>query len=396
LFSYGANSSTNGGFLFNSQRSDGTNSINYLDIASTGAATFSSSVGVGGAAIGLTGINLPNQNYLAWYVSGTSGSQNVAIRGNGENLELSSGGGLTMTMDSSQRVGIGTASPAVKFEVAGSGALSYFRNPSASAATTFITVINANNTSNGLVMAHISDGTGYFGTQNSADLRLVTGDTERMRITSGGDVLVGATSFPASERMIIQKTEAAPLGIDRRGSDGGILRFYQDGTEEGNVTVSGTTVSYNGGHLSRYTQTESNEKIDGIVKGTVMSNLDQMAVWINHETGEPYENEQLNCMKISDVEGDKNVAGIFVNWDNDDQLFTNDMNIAMTGDMIIRIAEGVIVEKGDLLISAGDGTAKPQSDDLIRSNTIAKVTSNHVTCVYEDGSYCVPCVLMAC
>jgi hypothetical protein len=44
LFSYGANSSTNGGFLFNSQRSDGTNSINYLDISSTGAATFSSTL----------------------------------------------------------------------------------------------------------------------------------------------------------------------------------------------------------------------------------------------------------------------------------------------------------------------------------------------------------------
>ncbi len=41
-------------------------------------------------------------------------------------------------------------------------------------------------------MAHISDGTGYFGTQNSADLRLVTGDTERMRITSGG--IINTTS----------------------------------------------------------------------------------------------------------------------------------------------------------------------------------------------------------
>jgi len=29
-------------------------------------------------------------------------------------------------------------------------------------------------------------------------------------------------------------------------------------------------------------------------------------------------------------------------------------------------------------------------------NTIAKVTSTHVTCTYDDGSYCVPCVLMAC
>jgi hypothetical protein len=127
-----------------------------------------------------------------------------------------------------------------------------------------------------------------------------------------------------------------------------------------------------------------------------MSNLDKMAEWIDPKTGEPYANEQLNCMKISDVEGDVNVAGVFVNWDDDDKEFTNDMNIAMTGDMIIRIAQNVVVEKGQLLMSAGDGTAKPQEDDIVRSKTIAKVTSNHITCVYEDGSYCVPCVLMAC
>ncbi|MHA2402386.1 MAG: hypothetical protein ACXADH_05285 [Candidatus Kariarchaeaceae archaeon] len=44
----------------------------------------------------------------------------------------------------------------------------------------------------------------------------------------------------------------------------------------------------------------------------------------------------------------------------------------------------------------GDGTAKPQEDDIIRSKTIAKVTSTNVSCTYDDGSYCVPCVLMAC
>jgi hypothetical protein len=47
-------------------------------------------------------------------------------------------------------------------------------------------------------------------------------------------------------------------------------------------------------------------------------------------------------------------------------------------------------------MSAGDGTAKPQDDDIIRSKTIAKVTSTNVSCTYDDGSYCVPCVLMAC
>ncbi len=70
--------------------------------------------------------------------------------------------------------------------------------------------------------------------------------------------------------------------------------------------------------------------------------------------------------------------------------------MAMTGDMIIRIAQGTTVQRGDLLMSAGDGTAKPQGDDIVRSKTVAKVTSTHVTCTYADGSYCVPCVLMAC
>jgi hypothetical protein len=119
-----------------------------------------------------------------------------------------------------------------------------------------------------------------------------------------------------------------------------------------------------------------------------------MCVW--EKDGVVAENEQLNKMKVSDVEGDTNVAGVFVNWTIDEQYGVDDMNVAMTGDMIIRIAEGVVVQKGDLLMSAGDGTAKPQGDDIVRSKTVAKVTSNHVTCTYADGSYCVPCVLMAC
>ena len=180
---------------------------------------------------------------------------------------------------------------------------------------------------------------------------------------------------------------AARFGRDT--NDGTIVEFRQDGNTEGTISVSGSTVSYNGGHLARWSQTADNTRID-LLKGTVMTNLDQMAVWGDED------NEQLNCMAVSSVEGDPNVAGVFVNWDNDDETYTADMNIAMTGDMIIRIAQGTTVQRGDLLMSAGDGTAKPQGDDIVRSKTIAKVTSTHVTCTYDDGSYCVPCVLMAC
>jgi len=228
--------------------------------------------------------------------------------------------------------------------------------------------------------------------------------TERARITATGVFCVGKTSDTLSTAggYITNLGEAVftangnpVLYVNRLTDDGELVRFYQDTIQEGNISVSGSTVSYNGGHLSRWSQTTDNTRIS-LLKGTVMSNLDQMAVWIDPETGEPQNNEQLNCMKVSDVEGDVNVAGVFVNWDNDDNVFANDMNVAMTGDMIIRIAQGVVVQRGDLLMSAGDGTAKPQGDDIRRSKTVAKVTSTHVTCTYDDGSYCVPCVLMAC
>jgi hypothetical protein len=141
-------------------------------------------------------------------------------------------------------------------------------------------------------------------------------------------------------------------------------------------------------------QLADNTRDTSIVKGTVLTNLDQMADWTTDGVTE--DNEQLNCMAVSSIEGDANVAGVFVNWDDDDDIYHNDMNVAMTGDMVIRIAQGTTVQRGDLLMSAGDGTAKPQGDDIVRSKTIAKVTSTNVSHTYGDGSYLVPCVLMAC
>jgi hypothetical protein len=261
--------------------------------------------------------------------------------------------------------------------------------------------------------------------------------TERMRITSSGNLLVGKTTTDTTTTGVVffepgsatggevfftnGRTDGggSPFLINRQSSDGSLIIFRQANTTEGTISVSGSTVSYNGGHLSRWAQMLTKPDL---LKGTVMSNLDEMNVYIApttywteedelpvDEEGNPTvavgdlkqetsvsENEQLNKVKVSDVEGDPNVAGVFVNWTYDEAHQVDEINMAMTGDMIIRIAEGVTVARGDLLMSAGDGTAKPQGDDIVRSKTIAKVTSTHVTCTYEDGSYCVPCVLMAC
>ena len=212
------------------------------------------------------------------------------------------------------------------------------------------------------------------------------------------------------------------LNVKRLSSVGKLVTFLKDNTEEGDISVSGSTVSLNGAHLTRWSQLANGAQRTEILRGSVLSNLDEMCEWQYGAQAEVLytaedelpegvnvgdvkvpaveasieDNEQLNRMKVSDVEGDRNVAGVFQSWDDDDDTYTNDFYCAMTGDFVIRIAQGTTVARGDLLMSAGDGTAKPQDDDIVRSKTIAKVTSTVVSETYSDGSYCVPCVLMAC
>jgi|9_EtaG_2_1085328.scaffolds.fasta_scaffold06933_4 hypothetical protein len=233
--------------------------------------------------------------------------------------------------------------------------------------------------------------------------------------TSSGGVGNGSASYIGSNGQLYASSTSTHFV--NKTADGNVLAFRSAGTTEGTVSISGTTTSYNGGHLSRWSRLTSGNREASILKGTVMTNLDEMVVWSHPAIAEgdeikdnmgntitatsdhvrdafTEENEQLNCMEVSSVEGDPNVAGVFVNWDNDDDF--NDMNVAMTGDMVIRIAKGTTVARGDLLMSAGDGTAKPQGDDIVRSKTIAKVISTNISHTYDDESYLVPCVLMAC
>jgi hypothetical protein len=246
------------------------------------------------------------------------------------------------------------------------------------------------------------------------------------------------------------------IALNRLTNDGNLVEFFQATTLEGTISVSGNTVSYNaftGGH---WTQLKEGRGYNpDIPRGTVMSSIGEMAVWksvewtetIEHpaveaveakeavldeegnivepaveavkgkeawtesiphresylgnlDIGETFEedgftktvvddgNERLPKVKISDVVGDKAVYGVFQTWDD-----VEDMLITSLGAFVVRIAAGVTVEIGDLLESNGDGCAKVQDDDIIRSKTIGKVTSTIATATYDDGSYTVPCVI---
>jgi hypothetical protein len=278
-------------------------------------------------------------------------------------------------------------------------------SPADGSAIGYLSFTDSNHNTTAQIQAQRDGGTWTSGTSQPGRLVFATtadgasSPTERMRITSGGYVLAGKTASDLSVagfqvaqtgQTDVTVNNSECMNINRNTSDGSLIRFFQDNTFEGSISVSGTTVSYNGAHLSRWSQLPSGAARTEILRGSVLANLDEMCEW-----GEE-DNEQLNRMKVSDVEGDKNVSGVFQAWDDDDDTYTNDFYCAMTGDFIIRIGAGVTVERGDLLMSAGDGTAKPQADDAVRSCTVAKVTSTHVSHTHPDGSYCVPCVLMAC
>ena len=262
-----------------------------------------------------------------------------------------------LRITSTGSVGIGTAAPAEPLHVAGNGRF---------------------------------DGILY----NFEEIR-VNQNGQAAAANSNSAANAGARIQPDGNTHVFSAVADQVLLINRMTNDGALITFYGQGNAEGSISVSGSTITYGGGHLARWSRLPTEERAD-IPKGTVLTNLDAMVVWQKPD-GTIENNEQLNQTEISSVEGDPNVAGVFDHWDNDDdEGYNSDFYVALTGDFIIRIAQGTTVQRGDLLMSAGDGTAKPQGDDIVRSKTIAKVTSTHVTCTYEDGSYCVPCVLMAC
>jgi len=246
------------------------------------------------------------------------------------------------------------------------------------------------------------------------------------------------------------------LYIARNTNDGTMVAFYQASSLEGTISVSGSTVSYNaftGGHWSRLAD---NSK-PTILRGTIVETIDEMCDWyqavadvaevkytaedqevidgeknvgdIKTDSKKVKENialpdgksvgdavtftysfdgkeytgkyekdtdiKHVKC-KISDTADSKKVYGVFNHWDDADDGSdgdVNDMNIAQVGTYIIRVNKDVTVEAGDLLVSNGDGTAKVQDDDIIRSKTVAKVNSNVKVETYSDGSYTVPCTL---
>ena len=176
--------------------------------------------------------------------AGTTAGTALAMAGDTSGaLQLQTNGTTTaVTIDTSQNVGIGTSSPGAKLDVSSSGAniiasrstgsYAAFQRfaPTGQQAYDFYTI-------NGVEVARISADPSYFAFSNGS------GATERMRIDSSGNVLIGETTN-AGYRLHVTNVGSTVARITRTTNTGGLIDFNYNATPVGSISTNGTTTTY--------------------------------------------------------------------------------------------------------------------------------------------------------
>ena len=216
-------------------------------------------------------------------------------------------------------------------------------------------------------------------------------NTERARIANNGDLLFGTTSvadlskacfsFDLSSGRLVLTADGAttePMILNRQDSDGVMVEFRQANSVEGTISVSGSTVSYNGFSGSH----DSSGIPSDTELGTVCSTIDELDTYPDtrkdlegNDEDHPRKGQTRPDhakIKVSDAVGDTRVYGVLGGFQKDGKPVVNSVGIGS-----IKVTGAC--NGGDLLESNGDGTAKVQSDDIIRSKTIGKVTIGNST-----------------
>ena len=287
VFSNGSAYATQIGTLSATSLQFGTNSSINLTLASTGAATFSSSV---------TATQLNATTTAAGYASiltntnGASDSNGLLVKAGSVSSEYvvrfapQSDASTFFTVKGNGNVGIGTASP--------------------SAISTFTTLEIRGSTGGGIKIGKTAfaqfniqhDGTdAYFNNTANGSLYMYTNDTERMRISSDGDIGIG-TDSNSLVRLLTRGKDSGTVNyafIAQNSSATNLFTIKNDGAA--NFFSLGTgTVTATAGTLS--TVSDSSYKIDdGYIDSAlekVLSLKPRYFYW-NEKSGLPMDIRQL-------------------------------------------------------------------------------------------------------
>jgi hypothetical protein len=271
-------------------------------VTTSGTITLAGTLAAANGGTGLTSPgtngNVLTSNGSAWVSqapsggSGTSisnGTSNVTIASSNGAITMATAGTTAMTIDTSQNVGIGTSSPAGKLQIeTASGTATRLR----------------------WFQTGVTNYEWQIPASTDAFAVVYSGTTERMRIDSSGNLLVGttsATNTPSQGMTLMQNTNVGNIAIGHaNGTANGntYMNFCYNGTQIGTI-FQATTSSVTYQTTSDYRLKENVQKLNNGLSTVLSLNPVSYAWKRGGETDEGFIAHELQQYIPNAVSGEK-------------------------------------------------------------------------------------------